>query len=286
MTLRCWVIINKNVFDLSNADCKAAMKTLDQKDPSKREDWITRVWVILSTSLHDDLLLRVVHIEPGLVHSLIREVETALQVHEPNEAQTLRIELYSASMVKDAESDLQLYVSYIQQKQRRLHLYDKALPDEEIIQIFLKGLHPIFNPLQVHFAIPGTCPTTFNAVVETVRKFSCHPVLAPQLAKLKAAGISQHMFQAASTLCQPPAGNSGPPSKPICRQFARGYPCKFGDTCRFAHTTTPKRNDKQVKSKQEYPCAYCLIKGHNAADCRKRAAELATLDPNLNLQPR
>jgi hypothetical protein len=97
MTVRCWAIINKNVFDLSNADCKATMKTLDQKDPSKREDWITRVWVILSTSLHDDLLLRVVHIEPGLVHSLIREVETALQVHEPNEAQTLRIELYSAS---------------------------------------------------------------------------------------------------------------------------------------------------------------------------------------------
>ena len=70
------------------------------------------------------------------------------------------------------------------------------MEEAELTSIFLKGLHPDFQPLQVHFAIPGTLPNKFEAVIEIVRKYAATPVVALELAKLKSSGLSQHMFPA------------------------------------------------------------------------------------------
>ena len=61
----------------------------------------------------------------------------------------------------------------------------KPVADEELIAIFLKGLHPIFQPVQVHFAIPGTLPKKWDDVINIIRKFAATPVVAVELAKLK-----------------------------------------------------------------------------------------------------
>ena len=97
-------------------------------------------------------------------------------------------------MQKEGNSDLQTYIAYLIERQKKLEFLKKKVDDDEMISIFLKGLHPIYQPLQVHFAIPGTLPTKFDDVVAVVRKFSATPTLASELAKLKSSGTTQHMF--------------------------------------------------------------------------------------------
>ena len=103
-------------------------------------------------------------------------------------------------MQKEGNSDLQTYIAYIIQRQKKLEAHGKAVPDDELISIFLKNLHPVFQPLQVQFAIPGVCPTKFEDVLAVVRRFSSSPVMAMELAKLKSNGMSQHMFPVTNIL--------------------------------------------------------------------------------------
>ena len=58
-------------------------------------------------------------------------------------------------MQKDGNSDLQTYIAYLVQRMRKLAAHGKAVEEEEMVAIFLKGLHPVYQPLQVQFAIPG-----------------------------------------------------------------------------------------------------------------------------------
>jgi len=55
--------------------------------------------------------------------------------------------------------------------------------EQELVQIFLRGLVPVFQPLQVYFSIPGSLPETFEKAVEIIRKFSTTPAVSAELAK-------------------------------------------------------------------------------------------------------
>src|SRR5689334_18128648 len=70
-------------------------------------------------------------------------------------------------------------------KKEKLNFLQSAVPEAELIHLFIKGLSPVFQPIQVHFAIPGTLPGNFMDVVAVVRRFSTNPVVAAELCKYK-----------------------------------------------------------------------------------------------------
>ena len=137
---------------------------------------------------------KVNHVPRGHIQFLLTEISHALSVSNAEEVQPLRLELYGATMQKDCGNDLQLWINYIMERGNKLSFLKKSPPQEELVSIFLNGLHPMFNQLQVYFAIPGQLPKTFEAAVFTVRKFAAKPLVAAELAKLKTAGLSQNMF--------------------------------------------------------------------------------------------
>ena len=106
-----------------------------------------------------------------------------------------------------------------------------------MISIFLKGLHPVFQPLQVHFSIPGNLPAKFDELVAIIRKFAATPTMAVELAKLKSGGLSQHMFSVGTPS---PESTSSSASQTPCFHFAKKGACRFGTSCRFLHVPTPK----------------------------------------------
>jgi hypothetical protein len=237
---KCWAISGRDILSVADDVCQKAMTVALESPNFVQLNWVGKCWLTITGALHDDLLIKVAHVQRGHIHSLLAEISAALLVNSAEEVQPLRLELYGATMQKDCNSDLQTYIAYILQREKKLAFHKKPVEDSELIGIFLKGLHPVFQPLQVHFAIPNTLPNKFEAVVEIVRKYSATPVVAAELAKLKSNGLSQHMFPAAA---QPRSD-----SKPLCRQFASKGSCRFGASCKFLHTSTPGQPQAESKS--------------------------------------
>ena len=149
-----------------------------------------------SRAIHDELFVKLKHVTRGDIPLLLQEIRTALMVDSSDDAAILRVELYSASMAKDAGSDLQSYVSYIKTRVNKLHFLNVKITDAELIHIFLRGLIPAYQQLQVYFACPGALPdgTSFDKVVEIVRKYSASPAMATELAKAKASSPNAAVF--------------------------------------------------------------------------------------------
>ena len=138
------------------------------------------------------------HVGKGKIHSLIAEIRASLAVSTIEDVQPLRVDLYGVDMTRDCNNDLQTYISYIISRRNKLKFLNSEVPENELIHIFVKGLSPIFQPLQVHFAIPNTLPDKFDAVVSIVRKFSNSPAVArnsPSIVWLQPMCLSQHLFQ-------------------------------------------------------------------------------------------
>ena len=57
--------------------------------------------------------MKLIHIEHGLIDTLLREIQQALLVHSANDPQQLRIDLYGATMAKNANNDLQTFIAYL-----------------------------------------------------------------------------------------------------------------------------------------------------------------------------
>ena len=111
-----------------------------------RLDAVGKCWSIITTSLHDDLFLKLVHVEQGHIATLMAEIRAALLVNIAEDVQPLRLELYAASMAKDCNNDLQSFIAYIIQRKDKLLFLKVAVPDEELSLIFLKGLPSVFQP--------------------------------------------------------------------------------------------------------------------------------------------
>jgi hypothetical protein len=276
----CWAATHKDVFALDDGDCKRGIDAFikaqeDRAKVPKAEapegpiDWVGKCWLIITSSLHDDLY-RKINVPRGMIKQLLVEVEHALVINYADAVQPLRLELYGATMQKDGGNDLQTYIAYLLERQNKLKFLGKPVEDEELAAIFLRGLHPVFNQLKVVFAIPGQEPKRFDVAVGVVRKFAADPTVAAEIAKLKSNGLSQNMFPV--TTQPPPANNKYP--QILCRQFSTTGACTYGNRCRFAHTTTPAQGGSQTNSGgQTYnsrKCTFCGFPGHTVEVCHKR----------------
>ena len=265
---KCWAQTGIDVLLVSDDTCAKAMKADLEVKESDRLNWVGKCWLAITGSLHDDLLIKTSHVQRGHIASLLKEINAALLITSAEEIQPLRLEMYGASMQKDCASDLQTFIAYLLTRQKKLAFHKKPVEDDELIAIFLKGLHPVFQSLQVHFAIPGTLPDKFDAVVEIVRKFAATPVVAAELAKLKSNGISQHMFTVSTDATS---------NKPLCRQFASRGTCSYGSACKFVHKPNLAAAIDQNISSPQLKCAFCYEQGHVAVDCPTRLAQLAAI---------
>jgi hypothetical protein len=280
VTDACWAATHRDIFELTDKACADGLKAYaDGKDDEKKKgvaDWVGKCWMIITSSLHDDVYRKVSQTPKGKIATLLTNIGHALVVNNSEEVQPLKVELWSATMQKDAGSDLQAWVNYIEERASKLAFLGKPVDEEDMIAIFLKGLHPVFQQLQVYFAIPDQMPKKFDKAVAVVRRFATTPVVAVELAKLKSAGTSQSMF---------PLTAQAPKQKALCRQFARNGTCMYGARCRFAHTATPAQTpaQTQVSSTQPVPrpliCSFCNKLNHTAEVCRKRLSQLPVPTP-------
>ena len=178
----CWSVAKQNIFEVTDEECDTASEE-SKKDP-RPTDWVGKCWLIITLALHDELFMKVAHVEHGHIASLFDEIRASLLVSSSEDIQPLRIEIYSATMASNG-NDLQMFISYLTSHRDSLSFLEVEIPDEELIAIFIKGLHPLFQPLQIHFAIPGTLPKKFNKVIEIARKFCLSPAVHGELSKIK-----------------------------------------------------------------------------------------------------
>lgn len=264
----CWTLTRLDVFALTDANCEELIKIYDErkseKDKAKQDlplaarvDVVGKSWDILTSYLSDELFMKVSHVQKGKIASLISEIKASLAVMTIEDIQPLRVDLYGATMVKNCDSDLQSYISYITSRKEKLAFLKTPVPEEELILIFLKGLSPVFNPIQVHFAIPGTLPKKFDEVVAVVRKFSTNPTVAAELAKDKTAAAAT-VLVASVSLAQKPA------NKPYCNNYTKNGRCHFGSRCKFSHgisTSTPQQTRTRETAARTVPTCYYCRKG-------------------------
>ena len=267
VTDACWSATLMNVFDVT--DEKSAISELEKKVPDNKHkfEWVGKCWTILTSSLHDDLYRRVNHTPRGFIKSLLNEISHALVVNNFEDVAPLRLELYGATMQKDCSNDLQLWINYIVERADKLIFLKKPVDAPELVTIFLKGLHPVFNQLQVYFAIPGQLPKTFDGAVSITRKFASNPTVAAELAKLRSSGLSQNMFLAQGVHT---------PSTQLCKLFASSGTCRYGARCKFVHTATPAAShqsstlqNNQVSSSR-LKCNFCSRMGHTEDMCNTK----------------
>ena len=286
VTAACWAATRQNIFEVKDETCVQALAAFEHGE--LKNDWVGKCWLIITSSLHDDLFLKIAHVSPGHVGALLEEIRAALLVNIAEDVQPLRVELYSASM-QNTGNDLQSYISFIIQRRDRLLFLGVKIPANELVHIFLKGLHNIFQPLQVYFAVPGSLPDSFDKAVEIVRKFAASPTVHVELNKLKSNGMSQNIFAAISK------------EKQTCKRFATTGRCYYGERCRFSHTSTPSSPSSTTptsvhlqsnsnpqtqtgtvhtapseRKRDVLPvkCEYCQKGNHTLQECRKRAADL------------
>ena len=183
-------------------------------------------------------------------------------------------------------SDLQSFIAYILTRQRKLVFLKKAMPEEELVGILINGLHPVMQQPKIHLRI--TTPKKWDEAVQIIRTHCASPEMVVELNKLKAAGLSQHMFP----LAHPPQQMAPTPHRQQpCRNFARGR-CNSGTSCRFSHTSLPSATLSSSSSSTPAPSeprqhnhnVRCYNKGHVALDCRKRLSQLAAVPVSQTAQ--
>lgn len=283
----CWASTNVDIFSVTDEHCLKALAALEKE--SKKDappvmgipaNWVNRCWLTITGALHDEVYRKVAHCRRGLIKTLLDEIPHALVVADAQDPTPLRLALYGSNMQRDGHNDLQTWVSFVTEKAAKLEFLKKKVPEEELVAIFLKGLHPVFQQLQVYFAIPGQMPTTFEAAVSVCRRFALSPTVAAELAKLKSPGSSQSMFPAAVV-------ETAQPNIPTvrCMQYARRGTCQFGNRCRFSHAVLPS-GQSQATLPQNPPsqtrrggtsrlCTYCTKPGHTQETCFSKARALA-----------
>ncbi len=117
VTTACWAASHRDIFELKDEECAAALHEYKNQKKEKVDDWVAKCWMIITTSLHDELNAKISHITPGHIQSLLAEINAALVVNDWEDVQQLRMQLYASNMQKDCGSDLQSWVSFLIQKQ-------------------------------------------------------------------------------------------------------------------------------------------------------------------------
>ena len=276
----CWAATGMDLFALDEDDCDTAILGVSSPDPDERKlyDWVNKMWMIVTHSLHDDLYKKVAHVQRGMLPVLLREISHALVVSNLEDVPVLRLELYGGSMLQQG-SDLQAWINFLVERAHKLSFLGNPVPEAELVAIFLKGLHPTFQQLQVYFAVPGQMPTMLDNAITIVRRFAATPVVAAELAKLQATGLSQTAFSLTHQP-QPPAH-----TPQMCKLFARSGSCRYGTKCKFLHSPTPPAAFKPPQSQQAQrgrQCDFCKRFGHAESSCHFKERLLRQLTPQAS----
>ena len=265
----CWSATRIHIFNTTDTECDAASDAFAAGD--LKLDWVGRCWLIITSAIHDDLIMKLSHVEDGKLGSLIQEIRSALLVNIAEDVQPLRLELYAATM-QACNSDLQSYISFIIQRKEKLSFLEVEIPEEELVHVFLKGLLPLFQPVLLHYAI-NAVPDTLDKAIEVIRKYASNPTVHAELLKCKSAGMSQNIFAAVSTSSR---------DKAYCKKFAVNGSCSYGDRCKFVHAANSMPSANESKREVNFvTCAYCKKKGHTELVCRKRLASNANAPTTL-----
>ena len=284
---KCFFSTHHDPFLVKDEDCIRDMNPVAEGEILAARpplEWVGRMWLIIIGSLHDDLFIKLTHVQHGHVETMMKEIRAALLVDMGNDVQDMRTELYKSNMVTHCNGDLQAYISYVTQRKQKLSFL--VVPERELVSIFLGGLPPtIYDTMKSVFAIKGHGPETFDDAVSAVRIFSAVPHVTLQLSRLKANGLSQSIFAAVPTHNE--SKHQGTKSKAACFRFAKNGNCPNGTECRFSHAQIPTSNERQplfIASR----CNFCHIRGHEEKDCRKKKAKqkasLTVSQPPIALQ--
>jgi hypothetical protein len=143
---KCWALTGKDVFLVQNSACVTAIKAVnDEKDYDKRDNWVGKCWLTITGALHDDLLVKVAHVERGMIN-LAEDVSP------------IRLELYGATMQKEGNSDLQTYIAYILERQRKLLFLKKPVDDTQSLFPFFSRVYTLyFNRCKCILAFQTLC---------------------------------------------------------------------------------------------------------------------------------
>lgn len=262
----CWATTGMDLFAIDDDDCDTAILGFAGGDAEEKKlyDWVNKLWMLVTGSLHDDLYKRVSHVRRGMLPDLLKEISHALVVSNLEEVPVLRLELYSGTM-QSAGNDLQNWINYIVERASKLSFLGHPVPDAELVAIFLKGLHSTFQQLQVYFSVPGNMPTSLETAMSIVRKFAATPVVAAELAKLQATGLSQTVF----SLTHQPQTHAQPTTQ-MCKLFARNGHCRFGAKCKFVHAPTPAlaASKPAAQGQRNRQCDFCKRFGHTEETCQ------------------
>jgi len=249
----CYGSTRIKVFEIDDAKCDEIMGENDNVG----NDNVSKCWTIITESIHDELMYKLGHIQYGHLHTLIEELRAALMVNMGEDLQPVRVELYSASM-SACGCDLQAYISYISKRRDKLKFLKIVIPEDELVHIFLKGLPPIYNALQIHFAVPGNLPKTLEEVVIIARKFTQTPHVHSELVKMKGGSISQSVFNVTE-------------EKQACRKFAIYGNCRYGNSCKFSHSNNAISPSTSISQPvRKIKCNFCQKIGHIESKCRAK----------------
>lgn len=268
----CWAATHLSIFTLTDAECLERVTAFDKGEhKTPQMDLIGQCWKLIFNSLHDELLVKLVHVRQGCISSLLREIRSALLVAMADDVQPIRIELYSASMTKEGNCDLQTYISYILLRRDKLKFLGVDIPNAEIAQVFLRGLPSVFQPLQLHYSIPGNAIDKFEDLVDTTRRFASTPVVVAELLRVKSASGAPSPQSIMISTERDRQANPNKPNKqrPFCFQYSKGS-CSFGDKCRFYHgsANSASSSSSNQENKRKY-CKYCRNQGHTLENCPK-----------------
>ena len=63
VTAACWSSARRDIFTVTDDQCIEAINAAEKGE--QKNDWVGKSWLILINSLHDDLFIKVAHIEQG-----------------------------------------------------------------------------------------------------------------------------------------------------------------------------------------------------------------------------
>ena len=69
----CWSTTLKDVFTITDEECKHAISKLEEKEPKDKHvhEWVGKCWTIVTASLHDEVYRKVNHVSRGLLKTLL-----------------------------------------------------------------------------------------------------------------------------------------------------------------------------------------------------------------------
>ena len=97
----CWAKTKISIFEVKAEECLLERKDKDKdKDKDKsgkkdkeQDDWVGKCWMLISRSLHNELFVKVAHVQAGNIPALLEEIRMALLVNMTTDEQTTKLEL-------------------------------------------------------------------------------------------------------------------------------------------------------------------------------------------------